>query len=417
MEILAVLTVTPQSRTKRTIANFAAVVGGEAMLRVANFVAAIVIARIGGEAIFGIYATTLAYATIAAMIADNGIQIGAVREIGAKPGLANQTLTKLYVAKTLLFVPMVVVLALLGWLAHLSQLEWAIASLITLRTMLQSYCQMQIAVIKAIDRMHAIGVIQGLHSAVLLLGLWFCYASRSNILPIIIFLLFGQILEFALETAWLNRSGIRVAAVHLRDCWSMLHGSTTVGVTLSLSNGIMRLDVIVLSLIVGATAVSVFAAAQTVIVIVYVLGWLLASVLFPEMNRLARRANELEAYMRHWRLITTVVLVPGVLVAMVIGPPAIRMLFGAKFAASGLLLALMLPAAPFVVLNALFMHQAFALHAKRTYLGIYGGAILLTAVLNPVMALWLGALGAAIAVVVREVAIFTAFRVMHARSH
>src|SRR5271157_1517277 len=329
-----------RQQTKRTFGNLANVIGGEAMLRVASFVAAVVIARLGGAIIFGIYATTLAYATIAAMIADNGLQIGAVREISTKPGQASQILSRLYVAKTLLFVPMVLALVLLGGLAHLSKLEWAIACLLTLRTMVQSYCQMQISVLKAIDRVQAIGVIQGLPAAVLLVALWRCYSSSSRTFVVIMVLVLGQLLEFALEAAWLHKSGIRLVAVHMRECWSMVHGSTSVGITLGLSNIIMRLDVIVLSLIASAAVAGVFAAAQTVIVIVYVLGALLSSVLFPEMNRLVGRASEFQAYMRHWTRITMTFLVPGTLAAMIAGPPLIRMLFGARFADSGKLLAL-----------------------------------------------------------------------------
>ncbi len=56
---------------------------------------------------------------------------------------------------------------------------------------------------------------------------------------------------------------------------------------MSLSTAIIRLDVIVLSLIAGTTAAGVFAAAQTVFVIVYLLSNLLTSVLFPQMARLA----------------------------------------------------------------------------------------------------------------------------------
>lgn len=401
-------------QTKRTFGNLANVVGGEAMLRVASFVAAVVIARLGGAIAFGIYATTLAYATIAAMIADNGLQIGAVREISTKPGHTSQILSRLYMAKTLLFVPMVLVLFLLGWLAHLSKLEWTIASVLTLRTMVQSYCQMQISVLKAIDRVQAIGVIQGLHAALLLAALWRCYSSTTKVVVIVPVLLLGQCLEFALEAAWLRQSGIRLRAVRLRDCWRMMHGSTTVGITLALSNMIMRLDVIVLSFIATASVAGVFAAAQTVIVIAYVLGSLLSSVLFPEMNRLAGRAFEFQAYMRHWTKVTLVVVVPGTLAAMLAGPPLVRMLFGAKFAASAKLLGIMLPSAPFIVLNSLAMHKAFAFHERRIYLGIYCGAVLLAAILNPVMAVWFGAVGVAVAVVVREMAIFAAFRMVRA---
>jgi O-antigen/teichoic acid export membrane protein len=194
----------------------------------------------------------------------------------------------------------------------------------------------------------------------------------------------------------------------------MMRGSTTDGIALALSNTIMRFDVIVLSLLATASVAGVFAAAQTVIVIVYVLGSLLSSVLFPEMNRLAGRALEFQAYMRHWTRITLAFLVPGTLTAMIAGPPLVRMLFGAKFGDSGRLLAMMLPAAPFIVLNSLYLHRAFALHERRTYLGIYGGATLLAAILNPIAALWFGAVGVTVAVVIREMMIFTAFRMMDA---
>ena len=201
LEIPTASSATTQVQVKRTIANLTNVVGGEAMLRLANFVAAIVIARLGGAAIFGIYATALAYVTVAAMIADNGLGITTVRKIGSSPDQLNELFTQYAVSKSLLFVPMVVVLAAIGWLAHLSTLEWVIAALIALRTILQGYCQMQVTVLKAIDRMQAIGAIQTAHSIVLLLALWRCYVARANIYVVIAALVVAQSLELLLEAA------------------------------------------------------------------------------------------------------------------------------------------------------------------------------------------------------------------------
>ena len=389
--------------------SLAHVVSGEAMLRVANFAAAVVIARRGGTAIFGIYATALAYATVATLLADNGLGIVAMREISAQSNGLSGIFSKFCAAKVLLFIPLFIVLGLIGAGVHLTGAEWGIASLITIRTVLQSYCQLQIAVIKALDQMKVIGPIQGLHSIVLLAGLRFSYVTGGSVYQVITLLVLAQILELLLEAAWLHRAGIRLVATRLRDCLQLMHGSTSVGVTLVLSMGVMRLDVIVLSFVSGAGVAGVFAAAQMPMMVVYVLGSLLSSVLFPEMNRMAEHTSELMAYTRRWMLMAAAVLVPCAVIGMLIGPPVMHLLFGSKFAQSGPILVLMLPAMPFTVLNAICLHQAFALHAKKTYLGIYAFAVVLAATLNPVVALRFGADGVAVAYVVREIVVFALF--------
>jgi O-antigen/teichoic acid export membrane protein len=379
------------------------------MLRAANFVAAIVVARVGGAATFGIYATALAYATVATMIADNGLGITTVRKIGSSPDQLNELYTQYAVCKSVLFTIMVVVLAAVGWMAHLAGLEWAIGTLIVARTTLQSYCQMQITLLKAIDRMQAISVIQGIHSLVLLLALWGCYVRWRSITFVIGALVVTQSLELLLEAAWIRRLDIRLVRVGMRDCWKLMHGSTSVGVTLGLTTAIVRLDVIVLSLIAGAVAVGVFAAAQTVMVILYVLGSLLASVLFPQMSRLAHMPEEFRRYFRHWSLLILGVMLPATILSIAVGPWLIHSLFGRGFGASGGLLAIMLVAAPPLVLNALYLYRAFALNLVRNYLGIYVGATVLAALLDWPLAGSLGAAGIAVAVVVREYLILLAF--------
>ncbi len=397
------------SLTKRTAGNLAHVVGGEATLRVANFVAAIVIARIGGAGTFGIYATALAYAAVAGMIADNGLGITTVRKIGSSPDQLNELFTQYAVCKTILFVPMVAALFVIGWIANLGTLEWVIGALIVLRTILQNYCQVQITLLKAIDRMQAISPIQAIHSLVLLVALWGCYVRWRSVPVVVATLVAAQIVELVLEAVWIRRLGVRLVPIHWRDCWRLLHGSTAVGVTMSLSTAIIRLDVIVLSLIAGATAAGVFAAAQTVFVIAYLLGSLLTSVLFPQMARLAQTPRELQQYVRHWFRIILVVMVPGTALAIVVGPSLIQAVFGGSFHASGNVLAILLVAAPPMLLNALYLHRAFALNLIKTYLGVYIGATLVAILLDVVFASSLGTVGLAIAVVLREYLVLAAF--------
>ena len=400
---------------KRTAGNLANVIGGEAALRMANFVAAVLLARVGGTWVFGTYAAALAYVTIAIMLADNGLQIAAIREISSTPEAIAPIASRLFISKTLLFFPMLLVLAVIGRVAHLSSMQWSIAAIIALRGILQSYCQLQVAILKAVDSMRAIGFIQGTHSVLLLVLLWRGYVSGHTIYFLLWVLVIGQTLELVLEAGWLWSWGLRPIAVRWHDCWHLLRGSTSVGITLTIANAVLRLDVIILSLIAGAAAAGIFAAAQTVIMIVYVVGWLLGSVLLADMTRLNGSKRDLKHFLQRWTLIISSTLVPLALLGIFLGPPVIRALFGPKFTPTGTLLAIMLPAVPFIVLNSLHLHRAFATHSARTHLNLYLGAAILTVLLDCSLALAFGATGLAVAVVLREVIIFIAFHLIHSK--
>lgn len=110
-------------RTRRTFANLVHVVGGEAILCMANFVAAVLIARLRGTVAFGFCATTLAYAIVAAMLADNGLGISTVRSIGPIVIAPAKPFTQYAVIKILLFVPMLGGLNAVGLFARLSPLS------------------------------------------------------------------------------------------------------------------------------------------------------------------------------------------------------------------------------------------------------------------------------------------------------
>jgi O-antigen/teichoic acid export membrane protein len=135
-----------------TLANLTSVISGELLLRIANFAAAIVIARRGGLVTFGFYAAALAYSTIATMLADNGLQVATVRDIARTPSQADSILSRAYASKLFLSVPMVAALAGIGYFSHLSAEAWYIAALVTFRTVLQSFCQLQLAALKGLGR-------------------------------------------------------------------------------------------------------------------------------------------------------------------------------------------------------------------------------------------------------------------------
>src|SRR5713226_3253906 len=127
-----VVSATPHYPTlQKTLANLTSVIGGEGVLRIANFVVAVAIARLYGSAVFGLYATVLAYVTVVVMLADNGLQVAAVKQLAHSIEEIDRIVSLLYVAKTALFVPAMVVLFTFLYGARSPELVWFILSLVT----------------------------------------------------------------------------------------------------------------------------------------------------------------------------------------------------------------------------------------------------------------------------------------------
>jgi O-antigen/teichoic acid export membrane protein len=80
------------------------------------------------------------------------------------------------------------------------------------------------------------------------------------------------------------------------------------------------------------------------------------------------------------------------------------MLFGRNFEGTGALLQIMLAATPFILLTSIHINHAIAVRATRIYLGVYGGCAVLALVLDVAAVRAFGAVGLAMAVLVRELA-------------
>lgn len=395
--------------SRRTFANLAHVVGGESLLRVANLGATVIIARHGGVEAFGCYAAALAYTTVATMITDNGLQVAAIKKITGSAERLSEVGCDLYVTKTGLVLPMLALMAVIAASVHLFPLAWMISCLTMVRVLGQSYCQLQISMLKALDRMTLIGPIQGAHFTFLCAAMLYAYLRTSGIMPVLVIFVIGQTLEFLIEGTVLWRARLRPARVSLHNCYELLRGFTGVGMCFNIANGIVRLDVIALSLIASAVVVGHFAAAQTAILVIYPVSWLFGSVLLPEMTRLVSKPDDLNRYVRHWARLIAIVAIPCTVAGVFIGPIVLRALFGPSFTASGILLSIVLLAAPFIFWNSLYLNLAFALNRPRVYLGMYVATLAFAAALDFSLGYAWAAVGVAVAVVIREVAMTTGF--------
>ena len=392
-----------------TLANMASIIGGELLLRLTSFAVVVVIARLYGASALGLYATGLAYAAVAVMFSDNGLSIWAVAEVQRNRMELDKTVSRLYATKTLLFIPLALIVLILAATSYIPAAAWIVGGLVLLRTMLQSYCQLQLSVLKAMDRMRVIGPIQSVHFLFLIIGIAGAYLHSWNFDVLLVWMVAGQTLELLLSGSLLWRSGFRPRSVQGTDCWNLLKSSTPVGLVYGMANAIVRLDVILLSLLLPLDQIGQFAAAHMMIVVAYVAAWLFGSVLLPELTRLGPNPASLQAYVERWgRLLLLTTLPACGLLAWAVSP-VLRVLYGTSFSEAGIYATVMLFAVPWILLNALYLNQAIAVQSSRLYLQVYLCALVLTCAFDLSLGLSFGPSGVATAIILREIATVSLF--------
>jgi O-antigen/teichoic acid export membrane protein len=391
------------SQIRRTIRNLGHVVGGEVLLRAANFGVVVLIGRVYGVTTLGSYAAILAVATLAERLADNGLELTGVVEVSRSPQSKSEIATVLYVNKTVLSLVAIFTLVLLAVILRLSTSQWLIAAALTIRTFLYSYSRLNAGILKALDSTRPIVKIQALHFAILVICVAFVYVGRQSLLTLLLCLVAAQTLELTLSSVVLYKLGIRPKAVSASLCWQLLRRSTPIGAIYTLSNLMLRGDVLVLSLIASTTVVGIFAAADTGLVMVYVVAWLYSGILLSDLGSLSNDRSAFDMHFRKCLRLVILVSVPLATLSIFLAPLVIRLLFGHDLASAGVPAALMMVALPFIFLNASFVSRSIAKNASRTCLWIFLFISASSLLLNFLFGRWEGAAGVAGSIVIREV--------------
>ena len=382
------------------------------MLRAANFMAAVVIARLYGASLLGIYATVLAYVTVADRLADNGIEISSIADVSRSPSTASELLGSRYALKMLLSMFVILAMVSLGLFARIPAEVWIIGAFLTARVVLYSLCRLNAGFLKALDKMVAIGIAQGLNFLVIVAGIGVIYFHALGLSALLTLLLLGQVLEMIASSVCLMRIGVRPGHFSISGWWPLLRSSTPVGLTYTVGTLILRSDVIILALFVPAATVGHFAAADMGLVMVYVVAWLFGGIVLAEMAKLRDDPVALQRYCRRWVSMLLATTIPACLLLAAVAPRLVPLFYGRDYGPAGLIAGIMALSIPLILLNAIYLSRAFVAGSVRTYLGTYVGVGLLTVGMNLGLGRYYGALGVSIAIVIRELAMLIAFVAM-----
>jgi PST family polysaccharide transporter len=391
------------------MSNFGDVVGGEMLLRLANFGVAALIGRLYGAPTLGLYATIVAVATLGERLADNGLELTGIAQVSVRPRYTSKIATALYTDKTILCALAIGLLATMGRIAGLSSSQWLVAAILTLRTFLYSYCRLHAGFLKGLDRTRQIAKCQGFHFSLLASGLAYVYLKHKGLVALLLCLLAAQIVEYVCSFVVLRRLGVGYAAVSASLCWDLMRRSLPVGATYTLATVMLRGDVLILSLLASSTVVGTFAAADTGLVMIYVIAWLFSGVLLSDLGRYALNNQALNLHFHKILRTVTLISIPLAAAGVLFARFAVIMIFGKSFAAAGSAAAIMILALPLIFLNAAFLSRLIAKNVSRVAPFIYLPAAILSLLFNYFLGRYYGAAGVAISIVLREAVICVVF--------
>jgi len=400
---------------KNVLKPLASVLSGEVSVRIANLCFSLLIARVFGGAALGIYAACIATVTLVVMFADNGLQTTAILELSGVSSERARIVGKLYLCKTILTFAALLVLIGIGLRMKLTPFEWMVALWVTLRTVLQSYCQLHMSFLKAVSRASVIGPIQFAHAFLLLLGIALTYKRGLPLSFLLTWLAAGQLCELGLTGVVLWRTGFRLGWPAQNSFWPTIRMSMPLGIAYGLGNAIVRVDTLVLAAFVSLSDLGNFSAANTLLAVFYVASWLFGSVLLPEIVSLSSSPEVLKAYTRRWAVWIVSTMAPGALLAYVTAPKLMALLYGPKFVGSGVLASTMALACPLILLNSLYTNVAIAINAKSVYLGVLGATAVITLALDFFLGRAFSSTGVAVAIVIRELGMLTGFWLLMSR--
>ena len=395
--------------------SLVSVIGGEAAVRAANSVAVLFIARTYGAVTLGAYAVSLALATVVVMFADIGLQTAAITQITSGSVNQNQIIGRLALSKTILLAGAAIILAVVAGWTRPRPLFLAIGIWVSVRVIMQSYSQLQMAILKAVSKADRIGIIQSLHACLLCVAVWLSFRRGWSAVALLEWLTACQLVELLLGTAVLFRSSAWPRWPVRLGFWATVRRAAPFGIVYGLANLIVRSDTIVLSKFVPLAALGAFSAPNTILLIFYVSAWLFGSVLLPEMARLSSKPETLRVYANQWARLVVMVTVPCAFLVSLVAPKVIVVVYGSAFDGSGPLASLMALACPFILLNSIYTTLAIASNSRSIFLGIYGAGALATLGLDFFLGRAFGSMGITSAIAIREAGMLAAFLLLTSR--
>jgi O-antigen/teichoic acid export membrane protein len=391
----------------RVFRNSAVLLGGQTVERILKLVLMAVLARYLGKSSFGLYVFVLTYVEFFHLLTDLGLQIILVREMARGPEQADELLGSALILK-LIFAIVSTLLALfvIQWAGYPAStavlVGWAALGLFlsfrlgSVRQVFDSVFQVRLEMRTPV----ALGVASEFLSAIgLLAAVWW-----ELDLAVMLAIQNLAYLPGAIVLLWLTKRRIS-----LKPKWSgrtllaLLRESYPLGLSGLFTLAYVKLDILMLSAMVGDESVGVYAAAYKLTGSLNILPAALLGSLFPLMAQYARTAPDVlpRLFQRSLNAIL-MISIPLAIGGTILAREIIQLVYGERFADASLVFGVLIWAVAFSFVSYLLTAALSAVDRQRLYLGLTALMTVLNVVLNLFWIPRYGFIGAAAATLITE---------------
>lgn len=411
----------------KVLGNMMAQVGGKFLSILASLVVVKIVTGFGPE-FYGDYVTAYEFLAFFGIIADAGLFTIAVREMSqnkdplsasSKQENTEFILSNIFSMRLLLivgvtilagvtaqFIPMYSSFVKVGvWITGLSMALTIVAG--TLSSVLQARMKIQY---------FSLGLALG---KILLAGLIFLIAQYAHLFDNIFYTMLGAgVISNTLFCGLVWYAVSREVRIRLGfdfDWWKKtLRVSLPYGLALILQTLYLRVDIILISLILGSSAVGIYGASTRILESFLILGVFFGQSILPKLSAEESEGKGKFERTLVWGIeILLLLSLPIVIGSMRYSTEIIRIIAGSEdflsrgdFIGSDGILTVLILTVFFAYLNQLFSFALVAKNRQNYLLYVNGGALLLNAILNILFLRSYGIIAAAISTIVCEIFVF-----------
>jgi len=401
---------------KKVLSNAFAQLVGKILTIGASFVIVKIVTGFGSE-FYGNYVTAYEFLAFFGIIADSGLFAIAVREMSRKPKDTKFILSNIFSMRLILiigvtilagvaaqFVPKYPDIVKIGiWITGLSMALTIVAG--TLSSVLQARMKIQ----------YFSGSL--VFGKIVLAGLIFWISQNAGLFDNVFFtLLWAGVLSNIVFSSLVIFFASREVPIRLGFDFAWWKKIFTVslpyGLALILQTLYLRIDVILISMILGSSAVGIYGVSTRILESLLILGVFFGQAIFPKLSAEEDRHEKAEKTLSWGMQILLIFSVPIIIGTVAFAPQIIDIISSQEFLSrdgfvgSDGILTILVFTVFFAYLNQLFTFSLVAKNRQKHLLLVNGTALAINAVLNIIFLPQYGIIAAAASTILCEIVVF-----------
>jgi len=393
---------------QRIAKNTAVLLAATIISKVLGFFYVMYIARYLGAEGFGILSFALAFTGIFGVFTDLGLRSLTVREVARDKSLAKKYLNNISVMKTILvtitFALIVIVINLLGYPEQTIKVVY----LISLSVIFNSFTGMFYSIFRAFEKMEYQSLGQILSSVLMLVGALFAISQRFSVIGFAS--LYFMISVVALVYSFVISIWKFVKPKMKVDWsfwWPTIKEALPFGLTGAFITIYLWIDSVMLSLMKGDEVVGWYNAAYRLILVLLFIPSAFNSAVFPIMSRFYVSSKNSLKFMfeKHFKYMLIIGFPVGIGITL-LADRIVLLIFGAEYIPSVIALQILTWAIVFIFARTAFERVLESANKQIIVTKVFGGCALLNIILNLMLIPKYSYIGAAVATLITDFAVF-----------